>query len=415
MSYKEVGNPFVDPYPNGWENSPSEDTPITAAALQAHTDAIANIETYVERMSKAVNYGDHSSPYILLSMPDDDTLLATIRTHLNNSILTSGTFDVSTAEKIATELAGYVMNSLVTGVSHKSKSGTASTSIIAGNTNTFYSSVYNSIISGMSNFIGTSISTGNINDSLIIGSGLNLAKSISSSIISGIGAQAIPITKDLYYSLMYGSYHDLSTYNGANLYDVMIGGTYENMSETINGKTYSPYNAHPLIVIGNGTSSTRSNALLLDSDGDLKIKGDLYTKDGKLGGSTVIENAPKYTSGYSPSTATTFSGLFGPLLSGSMFTLVDAKKGNIYQLSDVDYEFYIDEVFSTAKPSGEYNTMNDFMSGGSLSMDLVIQYLCSTDGIVSPWYRFKVLKSVKSLISKIEALETTIETLLASI
>lgn len=39
---------FENPYPNGWENLPSENTPITASALQEHTDAIENIEQYLE-------------------------------------------------------------------------------------------------------------------------------------------------------------------------------------------------------------------------------------------------------------------------------------------------------------------------------------------------------------------------------
>lgn len=38
---------FDNPYPNGWENLPSETTPITASALQEHTDAIEHIETYL--------------------------------------------------------------------------------------------------------------------------------------------------------------------------------------------------------------------------------------------------------------------------------------------------------------------------------------------------------------------------------
>lgn len=39
---------FENPYPNGWEDLPSENTPITADALQEHTDAIENIEQYLE-------------------------------------------------------------------------------------------------------------------------------------------------------------------------------------------------------------------------------------------------------------------------------------------------------------------------------------------------------------------------------
>lgn len=39
---------FDNPYPNGWEDLPSENTPITASALQEHTDAIEHLEQYLE-------------------------------------------------------------------------------------------------------------------------------------------------------------------------------------------------------------------------------------------------------------------------------------------------------------------------------------------------------------------------------
>lgn len=45
MSYTPV---FQKPYPDGWENLPSEDTPITAEALDGYDEAIVNIEGYLE-------------------------------------------------------------------------------------------------------------------------------------------------------------------------------------------------------------------------------------------------------------------------------------------------------------------------------------------------------------------------------
>lgn len=44
MSYSKG---FVNPYPSGWEDLPSEETPVTAEALQAHTDAIEHIDDYL--------------------------------------------------------------------------------------------------------------------------------------------------------------------------------------------------------------------------------------------------------------------------------------------------------------------------------------------------------------------------------
>ncbi len=43
-SYTKI---FANPYPNGWENLPSLRTPIIAQALQQHTNAIINIENYL--------------------------------------------------------------------------------------------------------------------------------------------------------------------------------------------------------------------------------------------------------------------------------------------------------------------------------------------------------------------------------
>lgn len=39
---------FINPYPDGWQNNPSEATPIDADALQAHTDALEGIDEYLE-------------------------------------------------------------------------------------------------------------------------------------------------------------------------------------------------------------------------------------------------------------------------------------------------------------------------------------------------------------------------------
>lgn len=38
---------FDNPYPSGWQDLPNESTPISAHALQEHTDAIENIEQYL--------------------------------------------------------------------------------------------------------------------------------------------------------------------------------------------------------------------------------------------------------------------------------------------------------------------------------------------------------------------------------
>lgn len=45
MSYTPI---FQKPYPDGWENLPSEDTPITAEALDGYDEAIESIEDYLQ-------------------------------------------------------------------------------------------------------------------------------------------------------------------------------------------------------------------------------------------------------------------------------------------------------------------------------------------------------------------------------
>lgn len=56
MAYTKV---FDNPYPTGWENYPSEETPVTAEALQEHTNAIVSIENYL--YTKSVLDGDNVS------------------------------------------------------------------------------------------------------------------------------------------------------------------------------------------------------------------------------------------------------------------------------------------------------------------------------------------------------------------
>lgn len=44
----EYTKQFVNPYPDGWKDLPDDSTPITAAALQQHTNAIESVEQYLE-------------------------------------------------------------------------------------------------------------------------------------------------------------------------------------------------------------------------------------------------------------------------------------------------------------------------------------------------------------------------------
>lgn len=49
---------FSNPYPSGWENLPSMKTPIIAQALQQHTNAIINIEAFLEDYPIPTNVSD---------------------------------------------------------------------------------------------------------------------------------------------------------------------------------------------------------------------------------------------------------------------------------------------------------------------------------------------------------------------
>ena len=52
---------FNNPYPNGWQDLPTQTTPITANALQAHTDIVAKVDTFLDGTEKGaqVNVIEH--------------------------------------------------------------------------------------------------------------------------------------------------------------------------------------------------------------------------------------------------------------------------------------------------------------------------------------------------------------------
>ena len=49
---------FTPQYENGWEDLPSETSPITAEALNAYDDAIENVEEYLASDESQANLAD---------------------------------------------------------------------------------------------------------------------------------------------------------------------------------------------------------------------------------------------------------------------------------------------------------------------------------------------------------------------
>ena len=66
MSYSRQ---FTNPYPNGWQDYPDETTPISANALNAHTQALKGIDDYL--YAKTVLDKDNVS----ISNPQDGQFL----------------------------------------------------------------------------------------------------------------------------------------------------------------------------------------------------------------------------------------------------------------------------------------------------------------------------------------------------
>ena len=93
MAYEKS---FSNPYPDGWEDLPSEKTPITAAALQEHTNAIEHIEDYLSEGGGGgtkVAYGDEEAFNTWAETAQDGDVFA--RTDDNDGSSTALEFNVN--------------------------------------------------------------------------------------------------------------------------------------------------------------------------------------------------------------------------------------------------------------------------------------------------------------------------------
>ena len=235
MANPSITKVFTNPYPNGWEDYPEETTPIDSTALQAHTNGLDAVDTRLVTLLQRINPGISQTQQVnlLVQATGQDTpdpldlyskLLYSIATGNISSI---GDYDALAMSLIAsTSLA---------------VSANIQTSLILGTLNNLKSPVNHSILFGSSNEFDQSMSN------FLIG----------------------------------GSNHAIKDRSGGVFQDgIIVGGTYSDWTEVIGGK--QAYAATPMFVIGGGTSATRKNLLILDTDGDLKINGSIYTKDGKL-------------------------------------------------------------------------------------------------------------------------------------
>lgn len=283
---------YTKPYPDGWQNLPEETTPITAEVLDKIDEAIAAIEKQLKTTTE--NY-ESSPPQIKFGMSD------------------------------------------------KTKSSPCS--IIGGQSNT---------VSGYNNIVGGGSNTVSGNAGITGGSG-NTNKGQNSLVA---GSQN---TDSGYYNITSGQYNENKGYDTglfgyylksvSNNYTAhLVCGSYNDPDEILKNAS-GRQEGDILLEVGNGKNdSSRSNALLLDSAGNLSIKGSLYTKSGKL--PEVIPGFAQFES----------MGYMASNLNNASNTAYSI--GTVLRITGRDgYDFYISKINETSV-IGDTNVESALRSGG---------------------------------------------------
>lgn len=297
---------YTKPYPDGWQNLPEETTPITAEALNEIDGAIEAIESQLQTTTE--NY-ESSPPQIKLGMKDKTK-------SSRGSIVGGSSNDVS-------------------GQYH----------LVVGQSNTV--SGYNNIVCGGPNTV-----SGNAG---ITGGGGNTNKGQNSLVAGSQNTDAG------YYNIIAGQHNDNKGYYTAlfgyylksisNNYTAhLVCGSYNDPNEILKNASGSQ-EGDILLEVGNGKNdSSRSNALLLDSAGNLSIKGNLYTKNGKL--PEVIPGTTQFEA----------MGYMAATLNNASNTAYSV--GTMLRITGRDgYDFYISKVNETFV-SGDTNVESALRSGG---------------------------------------------------
>lgn len=238
---------YERPYPDGWEDRPSENTPQMAAHLDAYDDTFELIE---EQLVATTEVFDETVGSVLVGNKDK-----TIKP-MKSAIL--GALHEITAMATYCLIAGYanIVN--------------ATNNIVGGNKNTVNSNAINNLVSGVSNTLAESASGNSVSGSTntldgnydVVGGDNNTVQATDASVV-GKG---------------------LKTFTG-NYGAQQVAGQYNDPDENIDGSVI-------LFGIGNGTSDTaRSNAAILDKNGNLQVSGKLLQNGGEEVGSGAKQSA----------------------------------------------------------------------------------------------------------------------------
>lgn len=363
MANPNITKVFTNPYPDGWEDYPEETTPIDSTALQAHTNALDAIDDRIVTLLRRINPGIAQAQQINLLMeatgqdvPDPLDLYSKLLYSLaTGTILSIGDYNSLAMSLIAsTQLA---------------VSANIQTSLILGTLNNIKAPINHSILFGSSNEFDQSMS------SFLIGGSNHAIKDRSS-----------------------GAFKD----------GIIVAGTYSDWSEIIGQK--QAYEATPMFVIGGGTGSAdRKNLLILDTDGDLKINGSIYTKDGKLtppdpssAGLTYL-TAETYTPSGAPNPVpvASMTALISMLASQGAPTPDHIGAGVIYAIPDsyITYEIVVREELST------------FATYSFSDPNLFVDDLKANEYVDVGYWRLSLLTSVRAILNKYDALEARVAAL----
>lgn len=282
---------YTRPYPDGWQNLPEETTPITAEVLDGIDNAIEAIESQLQATTE--NY-ESSPPQIKFGMAD--------------------------------------------------KTKSSPNSIVGGQSNT--ASGYSNIVGGDSNTV-----SGNAG---ITGGSKNTNQG-QNSIMAGYKN-----TDTGYYNATFGQNNENKGYftslfglylkSVSNSYTAhLVCGKYNNPDEYLKD-AYGNKTGDILFEVGNGTKDdARSNALMLDDKGNLSIKGNLFTKNGKL-----PDKIPGFVQ---------FESMSHMALALNNASNTDYGLGTALRITGNDgYDFYISKI-NEESVSGDTNVESALRSG----------------------------------------------------
>lgn len=277
---------YEKPYPEGWENLPSEKTPIKAEVLNAMETALTSAEAQLARTTAV--YGENQ---VKIGMKDRTV-----------SAPNSGVFgynnDVSAPNG---------------GVFGSGNTVSGPSGIVTGEGNTHRA------------ILGITVGENNENRG--------------------------------YYTALFGTYlKSMDNNYGSHL----VCGKYNNYKEYIKDE-HGMGTGYILFAVGNGTGEeARSNALLLDEKGNLKISGELATKNGKI--PAIIPGVATFRSmGEMCSRLGSADNTFYSV--GTVLRIVPDNSAYL-SVSNIPYDYWISAVNAESYSNSSYDVQDEIRKNG---------------------------------------------------